>query len=344
VVGWRQASGVLQIAHIYGMSLTGTERWTGYDWSTDSASSRYINRPESNAADTRLSRAALGLDGKLYAAGHSAGGNHIFRYRPDDIMTRAALAGYDLFASNSNGASQHQGFVGRYAVSASAITFESGQPVVARVTDKSNSASSTPNTLVFEGGSVAADANGRIYLGGASACCLPLPPNRWFTPGANEQSFNPFSPDEYNGGAYVHSPSRSRTRSVITHKTLIIVAISVMVGTCRFFIVLDVNSTTRAINRRAYCARVAFGKTAAIAVRSIGGTPSIAYGGSADLKDRGIYTTADAIQSAPGKLGSGLTDGFLVTHVRGQNGQASGNSDMSGASLTATSWLSVMLR
>jgi hypothetical protein len=87
----------------------------------------------------------------------------------------------------------HQG-VGRYAGRASAITFESGQPVVARVTDNS-----------FEGGAVAANATGRIDLGGTSACCLPLPPNRWFTPGPGEQSFNPSDPSDYNGGAYNQS-------------------------------------------------------------------------------------------------------------------------------------------
>jgi hypothetical protein len=50
---------------------------------------------------------------------------------------------------------------------------------------------------------------------------------------------------------------------------------------------------------------MAFGNTHAIAVSLFGGVPRIAYSGLADPKESR-------------RLGSGLTDGFLVTHIHGQ--------------------------
>jgi hypothetical protein len=135
IVGWRQAtdweipgtlSGPVQIGMIRGMTFTGQFLWSGYDWHTNAAATdgRYLNEisiasrnvdpvsgnvtftllgsagSHNNQADTRIYRAARGEDGELYITGHSAGGNHLYRFTPTD-PTRSVgsrLANYDSFA------------------------------------------------------------------------------------------------------------------------------------------------------------------------------------------------------------------------------------------------------
>ncbi len=110
LVGWRQANdwwisgsagGPVQIPLIAGYTFSGAVKWIGYDWSTDPNNlSEYHNRnglfvdgtktagavSQNNMADARLYRVALGLDGTVVVTGHSAGGNHPYRWAATDLM------------------------------------------------------------------------------------------------------------------------------------------------------------------------------------------------------------------------------------------------------------------
>jgi hypothetical protein len=208
-IGWRQASvaGVpVQIAYLNGASLDGAiTRYTLYDWSTDASNPRFINKPENNMADTRGYRCALGEDDKLYAAFEAAGGNHIFRYQPRDIMSKVTLAGGDQWQQFSNTKSEHKTVFARYDPATG--DYAAGQQYLARLgPDKGNAG----NSLRVNRGAIAADAQGRVYIGGDSAWGLPLPPHPRFTPAAGQQTFNHLESDAaaYIGGAWftVFSP------------------------------------------------------------------------------------------------------------------------------------------
>ena len=94
--------------------LIGEAKWTDYDWSTDPASDRFLNKPENNMADMRAYRCARGEDGKLYVAFEAAGGNHAARYHPRDIMRKTAMAGGDKYHQFFNSGAEHKTLFGRY--------------------------------------------------------------------------------------------------------------------------------------------------------------------------------------------------------------------------------------
>lgn len=111
-----------------------------------------------NMADGRLYRAVRGEDGNLYVTGHSAGGNHLYRYAPMNNLESVSsrLANYDFFTSYAGARDQHLGFIGRYSYNRTFIRMDAGQGVVARLN------AIEPNTLHAEGGGIAADLNSRI--------------------------------------------------------------------------------------------------------------------------------------------------------------------------------------
>ncbi len=194
-IGWRQATAdgnPVQIAYLRGTRFTGQDRWTGYDWSTDNASPRFINRPENNMADTRGYRCDVGADGKLYAAFEAAGGNHIFRYNPADITQRVSLAGGDQWHSFANTRSEHKTFFARYEPGSG--QFLGGQQFLTRLSDGRG------NTARVRNAAITADAAGRVYLGGSSAWGLPLPPHPRFVAQPGSAVFNPL---EANASAYL---------------------------------------------------------------------------------------------------------------------------------------------
>lgn len=216
-IGWRQASvsGVpVQIAFLRGSDFAGAQRWLAYDWSTTAGDPRFINTPENNMADTRGYRCAIGGDGRLYAAFEAAGGNHIFRYSPFDISAKITLAGGDQWQQFSNTKSEHKTVFGRY--DAATGTLFTGQQFLTRLGPDKNNAG---NTLRVHRGAIAADAAGRVYLGGESAWGLPLPPHPRFMPAPGQTTFNHLEADAsaYLGGAYLAVFSADlRTRVFVT--------------------------------------------------------------------------------------------------------------------------------
>lgn len=198
-IGWRQAradGNPVQIAYLRGSTYDGTEKYTAYDWSTDNGSDRFINKPTNNMADTRGYRCAIGRDGKLYAAFETAGGNHIFRYSPFDIMTTVDIVGGDQWHEFYNTRSEHKTFFARYEPATGEYLL--GQQFTNRLGPSKNNAG---NTVRVGTGAIMADEAGRVYIGGASAAGLPMPPHERYTAKAGETTFNPF-PDGYLGGAW----------------------------------------------------------------------------------------------------------------------------------------------
>jgi hypothetical protein len=213
-IGWRQASvsgTPVQIAYMRGSTYSGTEKYTAYDWSTDSTSDRFINKPENNMADTRGYRCSIGGDGKLYAAFEAAGGNHIFRYNPFDISTKVEIVGGFRWHEFSNTKSEHKTFFGRYEPGTGQYLL--GQQFLTRLSASKGRAG---NTARVNRGAIVADANGRVYIGGSSASNLPLPPYDGYEPEAGETTFNPY-PDGYLGGAWFMIMSADfKTRLYVT--------------------------------------------------------------------------------------------------------------------------------
>jgi hypothetical protein len=164
-----------------GRSYDGTTKYVGYDWSSDTTSSRWINRSNNNMADARLNRCVIGQDGKLYLSGQVYGGNHCFRYSPYDIMQPTVLVGGDHFFTLSNTGTESHVYMGRYDPATGVK--DRGQTFTARLPNTKG------NSVFIDRGAIDADSAGRIYLTGTSAFGLPLTTD--------------YIPGEYTGGAYL---------------------------------------------------------------------------------------------------------------------------------------------
>ncbi|MBA3700019.1 MAG: hypothetical protein H0W78_14315 [Planctomycetes bacterium] len=202
-IGWRQTSAFdgsstqpVQIAYLRGSDYAGAAKWTGYDWSTDTASDRFLNKPTNNMADTRGYRVALGGDGKVYAAFECAGGNTIFRYSPFSITTTVTIVGGDKYHEWYNTAAEHKTFFARYEAATGA--YLKGQRFVSRLSNGKG------NAVRVKNGNIAANTLGEVFLTGASASGLPL-------------SYEPLPAGSYTGGAFVlHMSSDFTTRRLCT--------------------------------------------------------------------------------------------------------------------------------
>jgi hypothetical protein len=159
----------VQICYIRGAAYDGSEKYTCYDWSADPDSDRYLNKPANNMADTRAYRCAVGRDGKLYCAFESAGGNHIFRYSPFDITQKVEIVGGDKFHEWYNTRAEHKTFFARYDPATGA--YLAGQQFCGRLS------SGRGNAVRVKEGDLTADETGRVYLVGAAASGLPMPPS-----------------------------------------------------------------------------------------------------------------------------------------------------------------------
>ncbi len=196
-IGFRNAhtsGNPVQICYIRGSSYTGRTKYTCYDWSADSSSPDWINRPENNMADTRGYRCSIGRDGRLYCAFECAGGNHIFRYDPLDIMTSVSIVGGDQWHEFHNTRSEHKTFFGRYEAATGRYIL--GQQLCCRLSNGRG------NTIRVERGQICADELGRVCVGGTSAWGLPLPPHPKYSVKPGETAFNPM-PEGYLGGAWL---------------------------------------------------------------------------------------------------------------------------------------------
>lgn len=200
-VGFRNAtdsaSGLpVQIAYYEGRDFNGVVKYTGYDWSGDQNSPRYLNSPTNNMADTRGYRATIGDDGLLYIAFESAGGNYMFRYDPFDINTPASgLAGGDRWHNIFNITAAHITWFGRYDPATGALLAGNAMGTVTN--------DNATNTMSIGTGNIAADAEGRLYITGSSAWGLPIATHPQYNHNPDRPGFNPGTNNNYLGGAYL---------------------------------------------------------------------------------------------------------------------------------------------
>lgn len=159
----------VQIAYVQALNYDGSAKWCDYDWSTDQNSDRFVNRSGNNMADTRGYRCAIGRDGRLYVAFEAAGGNHIFRYSPNNIMEKAAIVGGDGNHSFHASAAEHKTIVCRYEVDSG--KFLLGQQWCGRRPN------GKANAARMKDGDIAADEQGRVYLAGLVGENIPVKPD-----------------------------------------------------------------------------------------------------------------------------------------------------------------------
>jgi len=157
VTGFNQVSGDLQQPFLRAYSPDGTVAWLAYDWTNSEAMSN------GSSSDTRGYGVAMGRDGKLYYVGEGHGGVSTHRFMPRDLATPAPLVKYDAYNDpyNLNGAAPI-GFVGRFDPATGALL--AAQFAVTRLSSGKGNA--------VRHRAVAADADGTVIIGGASACCI----------------------------------------------------------------------------------------------------------------------------------------------------------------------------
>jgi len=185
----------VQICYVHGLDYKGKRKWTNYNWSTDRTSDRFLNKPTNNMADSRGDRCTIGRDGKLYVTFQVAGGNHLFRYSPRNIMTKSPIVGGDNYHKFHNSRAEHKCFFARF--SAATGDYLAGQQFCGRLS------SGRANAVVTKEGEITADEAGRVYVVGRAASGLPLTMN----PGG----------EDYTGGGFilVMSPDL-KTRLLVT--------------------------------------------------------------------------------------------------------------------------------
>lgn len=174
-------SNPVQICYVRGHQFNGDLKWTNYDWSTKQDSERFLNKPTNNMADSRGDRCAVGRDGKLYVTFQVAGGNHIFRYHPRDIMQKVELAGGDHYHQFHNSRAEHKCFFARFDPGSG--DFQAGQQFCGRLS------SGRANYVATKYGDITADTEGRVYVVGRAAAGLPI-------------NLNPTEGD-YTGGGFL---------------------------------------------------------------------------------------------------------------------------------------------
>jgi hypothetical protein len=188
-VGTRQAKAhdgkrmePVQICYVLGMAYDGQTKWINYDWATQRDSDRFINKPTNNMADTRGYRCTIGRDGALYCGFESAGGNHIFRYSPVNIMEPVKLAGGDRYHQFYKTGAQHKSVLIKFDPATG--KFLQGQQFCPR-DDRDTGVNSR-----LKEGDLQADDEGRLYLAGYADPNLPL-------------TLDPCPAGEARGGAYL---------------------------------------------------------------------------------------------------------------------------------------------
>jgi hypothetical protein len=161
VTGFAQRDGgpcsQLQVAWVRSYTRAGVERWKAWDWTHAQAAAT-----SSSCADTRGLRIATGRDGALYFAGESAGGNTIFRYQSIDLAISAGNVKTDAFNDAYNTASNHITYLAQLDPANGRVL--KGSLLLARLADNKG------NTIRPR--AITADEQGRVYVAGASSCCI----------------------------------------------------------------------------------------------------------------------------------------------------------------------------
>jgi len=180
----------VHVAFIRAWDFAGNELWTNYGWAGNDLDPSCSAFETNNMADTRGYLLEFGDDGKLYAGFEAAGGNHIFRYDPKDLVkkvdglrTNTSLGNH---AEMFNTKSEHKTVIARYEPATGELL--KWQQWVARLTGYCGTGAG--NTIRTKAGGLAADSAGRVYLTGASASGLRL-------------THEPFLDDPYRGGFYM---------------------------------------------------------------------------------------------------------------------------------------------
>jgi hypothetical protein len=159
----------LQVAWLKAFDYDGNDQWNNYDYA------RGVADANSDCADTRGRRVAVGEDGMVYFAGTSAGGNAIFRWLPSTRPTGVTLNQLGLAANNTKPGADN--YVDPFNTKSNHITYvarfepRTGQHLLGffllsrlgEVTD------SNPNGNTIEPRAIAGDKDGRFYVGGYSA-------------------------------------------------------------------------------------------------------------------------------------------------------------------------------
>lgn len=194
-VGFRNANAYdgtktrpVQIAYARATDYEGKVKWTNYDWSTEREAEDFLNSPTNNMADTRGYRCTIGGDGHLYMAFEAAGGNHIFRFSPQDISERIDIVGGGAYHEFYNSAAEHKTVFGRYDPSTGNCL--KIQQFCGRLS------SGRANAVRVKEGEIWADGRGRTYLVGTFAYGIPL-------------SFHPPGTGDYRGGGFLLVMSRN---------------------------------------------------------------------------------------------------------------------------------------
>ncbi len=161
VVGYTQASSVLQVAFLRAYGLTGTGQET---WKTWGFGANEINTNE-NGADTRIYHVKASGN-QLYVAGETAGGGPggftVFAYDGKGLTNKVALNGNDFFTDGTNSCgSCHITFLGKIDPTNGLV--EKGKFVHARLS------SGKTNTHRNRHGDLEVDDQGNVLLVGQSA-------------------------------------------------------------------------------------------------------------------------------------------------------------------------------
>ncbi len=160
ITGFAQRNGStcseLQVAWLIALNYDGVKQWGNYDYALGVADAN------NDCADTRGRRVTVGEDGKVYFAGTSAGGNAIFRWLPGQLGVSAnnAQPGGDNFVNAFDTSSNHITYAARFEPTSGALI--KGFFLLTR-----KSIRPTGNTI--EPRAITGDADGRFYIGGASA-------------------------------------------------------------------------------------------------------------------------------------------------------------------------------
>jgi len=186
VTGFKQDDGPpctqLQIPFLRAYTEDGERAWTGYDWDREEVGA------VSECADSRGIALAIGGDGWLYYAGESHGGNTVHRRLPSDLSTMATVVKTDMYNDpyDLNGAAPIT-FYARMDPATGAI--DQGQFLVTRLSSNGKGNAARPRAI-------AADAEGHVFIAGATACCIEN--------GAGKTvNGEPAMPEGYQGGGFV---------------------------------------------------------------------------------------------------------------------------------------------
>ncbi len=150
----------VQVAFVRAYDLRGEQRWQAYGWEGQAVADRQL------MADTRAYRAAFGDDGKLYVAGESAGGNTMWLRSSRNLDETLPMPKFDAFQHAYNTAANHITAVVRLDAKTGAS--EAATLLLARLPNGKG------NTIRPR--AIAADAQGNIFVGGASAFSPPKTP------------------------------------------------------------------------------------------------------------------------------------------------------------------------